>query len=991
VTTFWQYAVFGLGASAIYALLAQGLIVIYGGSGVLNFSQAAMATLSAYLYFETRFIHHWSFWPAFLFAVAVITVVGVVVYHVVMRPLRDASTLAKAIASLGVLILIQGVIALRWHENPRNVNAIFPTKVYEAGKVLIPSDRIYLVGIALAFTVALWAASRYLPIGLAIRASAENQRSAATLGWSPHVLATVTWALGAGLAGVAGIIIAPITGINPEEMPFFILPVLAAALVGGFTSFWITLVAAFTIGITQSEFTAYVKDTGLTWGLKQTLPFLVIIVLLVIRGQGLPVRGQVVERLPELGSGRVRWGWLTGITAAFVLGQVFWWEVPLQAALTVSFGWAIVMLSVVVLLGYAGQLSLAQFALAGIAALFAARLVGERGWPLELAFLVAVGVTIPIGLLFAIPALRTRGINLAVVTLGLAMGVNAMIFTNTKWVGASGFTQVPGQHLFGIDIDPITHGMRYGIVAFVVLVLCALAVASIRRGVVGRRLIAVRTNERAAAALGISVFGVKLYAFGLAAAIAGIGGVVLAFRTTTVAYSDFVPLASILSAAYAVIGGIGFVLGPPFGAQLVQGGFGTWLLGAFPWFGLLLLGALFTAIGLSFARRLLRAAKEVGVKGAVLLGAGATVFSGLGTVGVVLAVIRGSDHGWRTAIFKNPNPSWLVLIGGITVIVLIVLHPDGAISVNAALFHKLGAALRRATGRTAVKDRATPLPDAVREPVRPATLEAANITVRFGGVVAVSEASVTVEPGEIVGLIGPNGAGKTTLIDAITGFVKPVHGTVLLNGEPIGAWPVFKRARHGVSRSFQQLELFESSTVRENLMVASDGYSYLPYMTDIVRPTNPPLSSTATAAVKELELEQYLDERVSDLPYGRRRLVALARAVAVAPSILLLDEPAAGLSASETAELATVVRRLAQEWRLGILVIEHDMSFVMSVCDRITVLDFGRQIATGTPAEIRANPSVVAAYLGEGEDEDEDDARATAAAPPPRGTSGGRE
>ena len=191
-----------------------------------------------------------------------------------------------------------------------------------------------------------------------------------------------------------------------------------------------------------------------------------------------------------------------------------------------------------------------------------------------------------------------------------------------------------------------------------------------------------------------------------------------------------------------------------------------------------------------------------------------------------------------------------------------------------------------------------------------------------------------------------------------------------MNGEAVDSLPVYKRARGGISRSFQQLELFESSTVRENLMVASDGYSHVPYATDIVRPTNPPLSSTAVAAVKELELGQYLDVRVSDLPYGRRRLVAIARAIAVAPSILLLDEPAAGLGDTETAELATVVRRLAKEWGLGILVIEHDMSFVMSVCDRITVLDFGSQIATGTPAEVRADPAVIAAYLGEGGDEE---------------------
>ncbi|MBM3679030.1 MAG: branched-chain amino acid ABC transporter permease, partial [Actinobacteria bacterium] len=207
MSSFIQYAILGLGSAAVFTLLAQGLIVIYGGSGVLNFSQAAMAALSAYIYFEGRSMLGWGFWPSFLMAVACITALGVLVYHGIMRWLLNASTLAKAIASLGVLILIQGFIALRWAENPRNVNAIFPTKVYEIGDVIIPSDRLFMVAIALALTAALWAAYRYLPIGLAIRAAAENQRSAATLGWSPHVLSTITWALGACIAGVGGVII----------------------------------------------------------------------------------------------------------------------------------------------------------------------------------------------------------------------------------------------------------------------------------------------------------------------------------------------------------------------------------------------------------------------------------------------------------------------------------------------------------------------------------------------------------------------------------------------------------------------------------------------------------------------------------------------------------------------------------------------------------------------------------------------------------------
>ncbi|MBM3678224.1 MAG: ABC transporter ATP-binding protein [Actinobacteria bacterium] len=375
-------------------------------------------------------------------------------------------------------------------------------------------------------------------------------------------------------------------------------------------------------------------------------------------------------------------------------------------------------------------------------------------------------------------------------------------------------------------------------------------------------------------------------------------------------------------------------------------------------------GFLLTFVGVNTARKLLPNLGSITGRPLVLRSILMTVMLGSGILLLVLSFTKGLDAGLTHHVFEDPNPSWLVLIGGITVIALVVLHPDGAISVNAEIYHKIAGLITR---RKRIEEPPEPLPDVPREQVKPGTLDVANITVRFGGVVAVNDASVVVSPGEIVGLIGPNGAGKTTLIDAITGFVKPTQGTVRLNGEDIGGWPVFRRARAGVSRSFQQLELFESSTIRENLKVASDGYSTTPYLKDIVIPTNPPLSSTATAAVKILELEQYLDTKVSDLPYGRRRLVAIARAIAVSPSVLLLDEPAAGLSGTETQELVTVVRRLAHEWGLAVLVIEHDMSFVMNVCDRITVLDFGRQIATGTPAEIRRNPAVIAAYLGEEE------------------------
>ena len=173
------------------------------------------------------------------------------------------------------------------------------------------------------------------------------------------------------------------------------------------------------------------------------------------------------------------------------------------------------------------------------------------------------------------------------------------------------------------------------------------------------------------------------------------------------------------------------------------------------------------------------------------------------------------------------------------------------------------------------------------------------------------------------------------------------------------------RIQSGIGRSFQSLELFESSTVRENLGVASEPWSVLRYPLDLVRPHAAELSSYALHAIRHLGLTKQLDTRVSDLPYGQRRLVAIARAVARGPSLLLLDEPAAGLSSSETMELAEAIRSLTVEMGVGVLVVEHDMAFVMGLCDKVIVLNFGEQIAQGAPEVIRADPAVITAYLGD--------------------------
>jgi ABC-type branched-subunit amino acid transport system ATPase component len=187
----------------------------------------------------------------------------------------------------------------------------------------------------------------------------------------------------------------------------------------------------------------------------------------------------------------------------------------------------------------------------------------------------------------------------------------------------------------------------------------------------------------------------------------------------------------------------------------------------------------------------------------------------------------------------------------------------------------------------------------------------------------------------------------------------------VFDGVPITKRKAYRRACAGVSRSFQSLELFEGDTAEQNLRIALTVGRRFSYLADVLKPKVAELSDGAIVAIRALSLEPYMDVRVADLPYGRRRLVAVARTLAAQPSIILLDEPASGLSGAEPKELAEFVRLLADEWGFGVLVVEHNMSFVFGVCDEVTVLNFGEQIASGTPSEVRADAGVIAAYLGE--------------------------
>jgi len=896
MTVFVQFVILGLCTGALYALAALGVVIVYRGSGVINFAHGAIGVLGAYVFYELHDARGHGFLVAFVPSLLVCAGVGIGVQFLVMRPLRNNSPLAHLLATLGVLALIQGLLSLHYKQQALAVRASLPTRGVSFLGAHVGLDRLLVLALVMFTSVALAFAYARTKFGRATSAVAENRMAASYLGLSPNLIAGANWAVGSMLAATAAILLAPITGLQTSQLTLLLVPALAAAVVGRMSSFPLTVAAGLLIGVAQTLLTRYVNGTD--W--SSAVPFVLLLVVLSLRGSALPDRSHVRLKLPAVGSGRIRpVALLVAVVVAVVLLQAL--PIAWVDGATTTISMAVIVLSVVVVTGYAGQISLAQVALGGFGAWVAGRLVVE-GLGFGPALLLGVLATLPLGILVGLPALRTRGANLGIMTLAFGVAMEALLFNSGPLTGRDVGTQVGFTTLFGLKLDTIFHPRNYALFCMLAFVLCGLAVANIRRGKAGRRMLAVRANERAAAAAGVNTTAAKLYAFSVGAMIAALGGILVAFRNIFIVYSNIHAFDSVTVLGYAVIGGVGYVVGPIFGSILQPGGIGT----------------------------------------------------NLGN------------------LFSHSVQEYLPAIGGALLIITLITAQDGLAHLEARRWSRLldrGAVrVRKLLKRAVVSPMTATSGAGPVSKVKPQKLVVRSLSVNYGGTKALDDFSVTVAPGEVVGLIGPNGAGKTTAIDAITGFAKASAGQVLIGSHDLTGRSPRRRAEASMSRSFQSLELFEDMTILENLLVVSESSSSWSYVVDLFWPGRPRLNAAAMAAIELLELGDDLHRLPTELPYGRRRLVAIARAIAAEPSILLLDEPAAGLSQTQSAELGGLIRHLADERGMGVLLVEHDVDLVMATCDRVVALVFGKEVAAGTPDEVRNNEHVIHAYLGQ-EDE----------------------
>ena len=603
------FVLLGLGPGALIAGLALSLVVAHRGSNVVNLATGAIAMLGAYVFYGLRtagylflppipFAGHgvqlgapWPVIPAFALALGVCVLTGILFDVVVLRRLRGSSPLAKLLGSLGLLLVLQAIAVLRFGTSGQVAPSALPgwtdNTVHIFG-VGVPVSTFALAGIVVCAAAVLAVAYRFMRFGLATRAAAEDETKATMVGLSPNGLSLANTILASILAGGLGVLAASQSQLDPITIPLAVVPALGAALLARFTSFGIAAAAGLGMGIIESLVTYassrpwFPTSNGVPIpGVPAVIFFLIIIVAMYWRGSRLPQRGVLVERrLPSAPQAKRV---LPSAALSFAACVVAFLLLPFdfRQALTNSLIGTVICLSLVVIIGFAGQVSLAQLALAGASGLVVSKLSVHLGIGFPLGPALGACAATALGVFTGASALRVRGINLAIVTLAAAVAIQQFIFENPAIGGGLSGSRVRSPHLFSINLGPsagfpINGGQFpspvFGLVCAAVAVVLGMFVAALRRSPQGRQMLAVRSNERAAAAAGLDVRRVKLFAFAVSSFVAGIAGGLYAYDFGSVTTAQFGILPALAFVAFAYLGGITTVRGAAIAELLITDG-----------------------------------------------------------------------------------------------------------------------------------------------------------------------------------------------------------------------------------------------------------------------------------------------------------------------------------------------------------------------------------------------------------------------------------
>ncbi|KOV98044.1 hypothetical protein ADK65_23385 [Streptomyces sp. NRRL B-1140] len=902
----------GLSVGSAAALTGIGLVVTYRATGVLNFAHGAIAMVCAYGLRQC--VVEWG-WPLWLGAAVTLLVlapgVGVVLERFVFRPLAvlggdPAQTL---VASIGVFVLLVGGAALVWGQGAR-----------DDAPVLVPDEPWGQLAVVLVLAAGVAVVVRRTRFGRELRAVVDDRRLAVLGGIDADRVAATGWAFGAFTAGLTGVLLAPYVRLDPYGLSLLVMEVVAVAVAARMRSLTVAVVVALGIGVAQSHLTR-LHPPGWAEPLLQAVGTNLFVVALLVAALVLPGVGER-DVLPRAATVRVPAApgvWIV-VLVLFLLplglaGRDLHTSVQVPAL-------AVILLSLVVVTGRGGQICLGQAAYAGLGALFTALLASGRfpGLPRlpELAALaVAVVLVAPLGLLTGWPAIGRRGLALALATFAVGVGVSRFVFAQPYATAGLALGRPAG-----FDGD-----RAYYVLELLLLAAALLATRALRRGRTGRALAAMRDHERGAQAAGVRVPSLKLLAFVAGAALAALGGAMLGMGLRAFDAGAYDPVRGLLWFAAVVVLGADSTLGALAAAALLVGldagtrggvaaalvGILAILVGRFP-------GGPYEALRATADRlrpRRTPALTERGLRARALL---QPAQPRAAVRAPVPAGATGVAHGGEQAGTAGAT-------GGAR---------GGEQAGTGGGHGEAGPA-----GRREARDRE---PRSGRRPmaVSPATaplLTARDLHVRYGGFTALDGVDLSLSPGRITGVVGPNGAGKSTLFHCLAGTLRPGRGTVRLGGRDITALPAHTRSRLGVARTFQQLAVFPSLTVAENVRVGAEQG----------RVADP---GAVERTLRLLGLDGPVRARpAASLPTGTLRRVELARALAGSPRVLLLDEPAAGLDTAEVAALARVLKALAADGT-ALLVVEHDLDLVAGLADVVQVMTAGRVVASGPPGHV---------------------------------------